>query len=104
MIRSGLVAGGWYAASLKRYRQLFGDQLLVLLHDDVTADPGRVYRRALVHIGADLDFVPTDLESVLFSNQRPRGSGSTDEAASCPRKSDNVPSPTSVPTSRNSSR
>jgi uncharacterized protein (TIGR03086 family) len=73
----GLVAGGWYAASLNRYRQLFGDQLLVLLHDDVTADPGRVYRRALVHVGADLDFTPTDLDTVLFSNQRPRDSGST---------------------------
>jgi uncharacterized protein (TIGR03086 family) len=74
----GLAAGGWYAASLKRYRQLFGNQLLVLLHDDVIADPGRVYRRALVHIGADLDFAPTDLEAVLFSNQRPRGSGSSE--------------------------
>jgi uncharacterized protein (TIGR03086 family) len=52
----------------------------VVLHDDVTADPGRVYRRALVHIGADLDFAPTDLEAVLFSNQRPRGSGSSDVA------------------------
>jgi uncharacterized protein (TIGR03086 family) len=72
----GLVSGGWYAASLRPYRQLFGDQLLVLLHDDIVADPARVYRRALVHIGADLDFVPTDLETVLFSNQRPRRSAS----------------------------
>jgi uncharacterized protein (TIGR03086 family) len=80
----GLVAGGWYATSLKRYRQLFGDQLLVLLHDDVTADPGRVYLRALVHIGADLDFAPSDLETVLFSNQRERGSGSS-KASEGPR-------------------
>ncbi len=76
----GLVSGGWYAASLKPYRQLFGDQLLVLLHDDIQADPARVYRRALVHIGADLDFVPSDLEEVLFSNQRPRPSESSEGA------------------------
>ena len=74
----GLVAGGWYAASLKPYRQLFGDQLLVVLHDDVMADPGRVYLRSLVHIGADVDFVPSDLETVLFSSQRLRGSGSSE--------------------------
>jgi uncharacterized protein (TIGR03086 family) len=74
----GLVAGGWYAASLKPYRQLFGDQLLVVLHDDVMADPGRVYMRACVHIGADLDFVPSDLETVIFSSQRSRGSGSSE--------------------------
>jgi uncharacterized protein (TIGR03086 family) len=72
----GLVSGGWYAASLRPYRQLFGDQLLVLLHDDIVANPARVYLRALVHIGADLDFVPTDLETVLFSNRRSRRSGS----------------------------
>src|SRR5215207_4973067 len=34
-----LVSGGWYAASLKPYRELFGDQLLVLLHDDMVEDP-----------------------------------------------------------------
>ena len=84
----GLVAGGWYAASLKPYRQLFGDQLLVLLHDDVTADPGRVYRRALVHIGADLDFAPTDLGTVLYSNQRQRGSDSSKASEGRPQLSE----------------
>jgi hypothetical protein len=64
-----LVAGGWYAASLKPYRQLFGDQLLVLLHDDLIEDPRRVYEQALLHIGAAPDFVPPDIETVLFSNQ-----------------------------------
>src|SRR5215218_7996379 len=48
----GLVSGGWYSASLKPYRQIFGDQLLVLLYDDIQTDPARVYLRALVHIGA----------------------------------------------------
>jgi uncharacterized protein (TIGR03086 family) len=67
----GLVAGGWYAASLKPYRELFGDRLLVLLHDDITNDPRRVYERALAHIGASTDYAPSDLETVLFSTRRP---------------------------------
>jgi uncharacterized protein (TIGR03086 family) len=64
-----LVSGGWYAASLKPYQRLFGDQLLVLLHDDLTGNPRRVYEQALLHIGAASDFVPSDLGTVLFSNQ-----------------------------------
>jgi uncharacterized protein (TIGR03086 family) len=64
-----LVTGGWYAASLKPYRQLFGDHLLVLLHDDMTQDPQRVYNRALMHIGASMDFLPPDLSRVVFSNR-----------------------------------
>lgn len=66
-----LVTGGWYAASLERYVDLFGDQLLVLLHDDVIEDPAWVYRTALEHIGADPSFVPPDLTEVVFSNQLP---------------------------------
>ena len=66
----GLVAGGWYAASLRPYHQLFGDQLLVLLHDDVRSDPRAVYAQALRHIGADPDFIPPDLGEVVFSNVR----------------------------------
>jgi hypothetical protein len=67
--RFGLVSGGWYAASLKPYRHLFGDQLLVLLHDDVRDDPHGAYERALRHIGAAADFAPPDLDQVVFSNQ-----------------------------------
>jgi len=65
----GLISGGWYAASLNPYRQLFGDQLLVLLHDDLRDDPSAVYVQALRHIGADPDFVPSDLGDVVFSNR-----------------------------------
>jgi uncharacterized protein (TIGR03086 family) len=70
-----LVSGGWYAASLKPYRELFGDRLLVLLHDDITDDPRRVYERVMHHIGAAPDFVPSDLATVLFSTQQ---AGETD--------------------------
>jgi hypothetical protein len=75
-----IVAGGWYAASLKPYRELFGDQLLVLLHDDITDEPHRVYEQTLLHIGASPDFVPADLGTILFSNQRSRSPDSADAA------------------------
>lgn len=65
----GLVAGGWYAASLQPFLDRFGDQVLLLLHDDLADDAVGVYRRALEHIGAEPDFVPVELEQVRFSNQ-----------------------------------
>jgi uncharacterized protein (TIGR03086 family) len=73
-----LVSGGWYAASLKPYTELFGEQLLVLLHDDIEDNPRRVYEQALQHIGATTDFVPPDLETVLFSAQRSNAASSTE--------------------------
>jgi uncharacterized protein (TIGR03086 family) len=66
-----IVTGGWYATSLEKYVELFGDQLLVFLHDDISDDPLWVYRTALEHIGASPDFVPDDLQQVVFSNQQP---------------------------------
>lgn len=65
----GLIAGGRYAASLKPYDKIFGDQLLVLLHDDIQTDPKGIYSRAVSHIGADTDFAPAGLEDVVFSNR-----------------------------------
>ena len=73
-----LVAGGWYAASLKPYRELFGDRLLVLLHDDIMENPARVYEQTLRHIGAAPEFVPADLGTVLFSTRRPGAEDSPD--------------------------
>jgi len=66
----GIVAGGWYAASLSPYVELFGDQLLVLVHDDIKPDPVRVYESALRHVGATTDFVPPSLNRVVFSNRK----------------------------------
>jgi hypothetical protein len=68
--RLGLIAGGWYAASLRPYFRRFGPRLLVLLHDDVQSDPRGVYERALRHVGAEPSFVPEGLERVVFSNRR----------------------------------
>jgi hypothetical protein len=66
----GLVAGGWYAASLKPFRELFGGQLLVLLHDDIRDDPRGVYETALGHVGGTPGFVPPGLEELVYSNQQ----------------------------------
>jgi uncharacterized protein (TIGR03086 family) len=63
----GLVSSGRYWECLHPYRRRFGDQLLVLLHDDVVADPRSAYERALEHIGAAPAFVPDDLDAVRFS-------------------------------------
>jgi hypothetical protein len=71
----GLIAGGWYGQSLAPYVAAFGDQLLVLKHDDVKKDPVGIYRRALEHIGASPDFVPQELQEVVFSNQQGRTEG-----------------------------
>jgi hypothetical protein len=67
-----LVSGGWYAASLEPFVERYGDRLLVLFHDDIDRDPGRPYRAALAHVGADPDFVPPSLHRVVFSNRRGR--------------------------------
>jgi hypothetical protein len=69
-----LVSGGWYGASLTPFVEQFGDQLLVLFHDDVIADPARPFRAALEHVGADPGFTPPDLSQVVFSNQSGRPS------------------------------
>jgi hypothetical protein len=67
--RLELIEAGRYAESLRPYRNRFRNRLLVMLHDDVVADPALVYRRALMHVGADPDFVPAELDRVVFSNR-----------------------------------
>jgi len=67
----GLIAGGWYAKSLQPYVDLFGEQVLVLLHDDLDRDPRGLYTKAASHVGASPGFVPPQLERVRFSNQQP---------------------------------
>jgi hypothetical protein len=64
-----IVDAGRYAASVESYRRVFGNGLLVLLHDDVGADPRGVYSDALGHIGASADYVPPTLAEVRNSNQ-----------------------------------
>jgi hypothetical protein len=65
----GIVSGGWYAASLEPYLEVFGDQLVVLLHDDVDDDPRGVYDTALRHVGLEPDFLPAELARVRYSFQ-----------------------------------
>ena len=71
--RLGIIAGGWYAASLQPFVDRFGDRLLVLLHDDIATDAPGVYDRARHHVGAAAGFVPAELAAVRNSNQRPIG-------------------------------
>jgi hypothetical protein len=73
----GVVSGGWYAASLRPYVERFGEQLLVLLYDDVRARPHEVYRAARRHVGLSDDFVPPDLERVVASNRDPADGGNS---------------------------
>ena len=65
----GLVAGGWYGASLAPYVERFGDQLKVLLHDDIKTDAAGLYQEALVHVGLTDGFVPEGLTEVRYSNR-----------------------------------
>ena len=65
----GLVAGGWYAASLEPFIDRFGEQLLVLVHDDIALDAREVFGRAVRHVGAAPDVVPDALDEVVFSNR-----------------------------------
>ena len=69
----GVVSGGRYAASLEPFAATFGDQLLVVRHDDIRSDPADVFARALDHIGGSPGFVPTGLEEVRFSNRAETG-------------------------------
>jgi hypothetical protein len=65
----GIVSGGWYAASLEPYLETFGEQLLVLLHDDLAVDVVGLYRRSAQHVGADPGHVPSGLDAVVRSNR-----------------------------------
>ena len=63
-----LVTGGLYAQNLAPFRRRFGDRLLVVVHDDVLADPVGVYAQVLDHIGADPTVVAPDLARPVFDD------------------------------------
>ena len=65
-----LVSAGMYGQNLYPFWKRFGDQLLVVLQDDVRTQPEKVYETVLRHIGASPEFVPSHLDTVLFSNRR----------------------------------
>ncbi len=65
-----LIGAGLYAFNLAPFRRLFGERLQIVVYDDVRDRPREAFRAVLGHIGADPDFVPPDLEQVLFSNRR----------------------------------
>lgn len=65
-----IISGGLYANCLSSYVQRFGDQLKVVVFDDIEADPAGVYRDVLAHLGASTDFVPRGIERPMFSTAR----------------------------------
>jgi Sulfotransferase domain len=69
----GIVSGGWYADSLEPFIDVFGDQLLIFLHDDISTDASTLYRQALGHVGASTDAIPADLREVRFAYRQRRG-------------------------------
>jgi hypothetical protein len=64
-----LIAGGWYAASLRPFVERFGSQLLVVLNEDIASDAGGLYQQVVTHVGATAGFEPKGLGEVKFSNQ-----------------------------------
>jgi hypothetical protein len=75
-----IIAGGWYAASLRPFVHAFGDDLLVLLHDEVQTDPVAAFWRATAHLGASGGFVPPGLDEIRFGSTAPRTSTLRKEA------------------------
>jgi hypothetical protein len=66
----GVIGGGLYAQSLRPFVERFGSQLLILLHDDVVAEPLDVFDQACAHVGASSGHVPDRLHDVLYSNRQ----------------------------------
>lgn len=67
----GLIAGGWYTASLTPYIERFGDRLRIFLYDEIVNDPQRLYSQVLEHIGASTDFLPLDLSRIRHQGNAP---------------------------------
>lgn len=67
---SEILVGGQYFKSYEIYQRLFGDRLLTIIFDDLVADPGGTYDRALAHVGVGVGFRPDNLESPLYSSRR----------------------------------
>lgn len=69
-----------YAPQVKRYKELFGEDVVVILFDDLKDDPAEAYRRVLRGVGADESFQPEfevhnptiDLPSVALRRQMAR--------------------------------
>lgn len=70
----GLIAGGWYAASLAPYVERFGDRLQVFLYDEIAKNPNYLYSQVLEHIGASTDFSPPGLSRARHKGEAPEKS------------------------------
>jgi hypothetical protein len=62
-----LMTDGVYSLGLRAFAAEFGDQLLVLVHDEVCRDRAKAYRTVLQHLGVDDGFVPDDLDRPRYA-------------------------------------
>lgn len=69
-----LLQNGAYEWSLDAFKETIGDQLKVLVYDDLLEDTGAFFDEALVHLGLEPGFRPRDLETPMFSTRRLRSS------------------------------
>lgn len=65
-----LIGNSNYGSMLFPYHQRFGDQLKVIVLDDVRENPYQVYEDVLRFIGADPTFVPRQLDKVMWSDRQ----------------------------------
>lgn len=64
---------GYYATQLQTVRALFPEeQVLIYLHDDLVASPGKIVRRLYEFVGADPDFIPRSLSRRFNAGASPR--------------------------------
>jgi hypothetical protein len=77
----GLESAGRYTKSLYPFHRRFGDQLAVIVFDDLRDRPTEAYGRAVAHLGADPGFVPETLARPPVEHGPPPGAKAlTDEA------------------------
>ena len=71
LISSDAIERGRYGTQMKRVRELFDkDRILVLQYERCVADPVGQYRRTLAHLGVD-DHVPDDVASLRGRSMAP---------------------------------
>jgi hypothetical protein len=67
------IDAGRYATHLERWAETVGrEALLVLLSDDLRADPLQSFQRVCAHVGADPSFEPADIEELHNPTRRVR--------------------------------
>jgi hypothetical protein len=67
--REGVARFSTYDATVERWRNIYGDQLMVATYDDICADPHAYYQRLCAHVGLnpeDVDDWQRKIETRIF--------------------------------------